>query len=169
MEENKMKITDKSVVQFHYVLKDEAGVELESSHGNDPLAYLHGANNTLVGLEKALTGKEAGDKFSVTLQPEEAYGERQEDMVQRVPVKHLEGLPSKNAKWKAGMIGVVHTEQGQRQVTVIKSGKFMVTVDINPPLAGKVLTFDIDVVDVRAATAEEIEHGHAHGVGGHHH
>ena len=164
-----MKITDKSVVQFHYVLKDEAGVELESSHGNDPLAYLHGANNTLVGLEKALTGKEAGDKFSVILQPEEAYGERQEDMVQRVPVKHLEGLPSKNAKWKAGMIGVVHTEQGQRQVTVIKSGKFMVTVDINPPLAGKVLTFDIDVVDVRAATAEEIEHGHAHGVGGHHH
>ena len=164
-----MKITDKSVVQFHYVLKDEAGTELESSHGNDPLAYLHGANNTLVGLEKALTDKEAGAKFSVTLQPEDAYGERQEDMVQRVPVKHLEGLPSKNAKWKAGMIGVVHTEQGQRQVTVIKAGKFMVTVDINPPLAGKVLTFDIEVVDVRAATAEEVEHGHAHGVGGHHH
>lgn len=164
-----MKITDKTVVQFHYVLKDEAGQELESSHGNDPLAYLHGANNTLVGLEKALTDKEAGDKFSVTLQPEDAYGERQEDMVQRVPVKHLEGLPSKNAKWKAGMIGVVHTEQGQRQVTVLKAGKFMVTVDINPPLAGKVLTFDIEVVDVRAATDEEVEHGHAHGVGGHHH
>ena len=164
-----MKITDKSVVQFHYVLKDEAGQELESSQGNDPLAYLHGANNTLVGLEKALTDKEAGDKFSVTLQPEEAYGERQEDMVQRVPVKHLQGLPSKNAKWKAGMVGVVHTEQGQRQVTVIKAGKFMVTVDINPPLAGKVLTFDIEVLDVRAATAEEVEHGHAHGVGGHNH
>ena len=67
------------------------------------------------------------------------------------------------------MVGVVHTEQGQRQVTVIKAGKFMVTVDINPPLAGKVLTFDIEVLDVRAATAEEVEHGHAHGVGGHNH
>jgi FKBP-type peptidyl-prolyl cis-trans isomerase SlyD len=164
-----MKITDKSAVQFHYVLKDEAGQELESSYNNDPLAYLHGANNTLVGLEKALTDKEVGDKFSITLQPEEAYGERQEDMIQRVPVKHLDGLPSKNAKWKAGMIGVVHTEQGQRQVTVIKAGKFMVTVDINPPLAGKVLTFDVEVVDVRAATDEEIEHGHVHGVGGHNH
>jgi FKBP-type peptidyl-prolyl cis-trans isomerase SlyD len=164
-----MKIADKTVVQFHYVLKNEAGDKLESSHGNDPLAYLHGANNTLVGLENALTDKEAGEQFSVTLQPEEAYGERQEDMVQRVPVKHLQGLPSKNAKWKAGMIGVVQTEQGQRQVTVVKAGKFMVTVDINPPLAGKVLTFDIDVVDVRAATDEEVEHGHAHGVGGHQH
>ncbi len=164
-----MKIADKTVAQFHYVLKNEAGEELESSQGNDPLAYLHGANNTLVGLENALTGKEAGDNFSVTLQPEEAYGERQEDMVQRVPVKHLQGLPSKNAKWKVGMIAVVQTEQGQRQVTVVKTGKFMVTVDINPPLAGKVLTFDIDVVDVRAATDEEVEHGHAHGVGGHQH
>jgi FKBP-type peptidyl-prolyl cis-trans isomerase SlyD len=169
LKENKMKITDKTVVQFHYVLKDEAGKELESSHGSDPLAYLHGANNTLVGLENALTDKEVGDKFSVTLQPEDAYGERQEDMVQRVPAKHLDGLPSKNAKWKAGMIGVVHTEQGQRQVTVVKTGKFMVTVDINPPLSGKVLTFDIEVLDVRAATDDEVTHGHAHGVGGHHH
>lgn len=164
-----MKITDKTVVQFHYVLKNEAGEELESSHGNDPLAYLHGANNTLVGLENALAGKEAAEKFSVTLQPEDAYGERKEDMIQRVPVKHLQGLQSKNVKWKAGMTAVVQTEQGQRQVTVIKAGKFMVTVDVNPPLAGKVLTFDIEVVDVRAATDEEVEHGHAHGVGGHHH
>lgn len=164
-----MKITDKTVVQFHYVLKSEAGEDLESSQGSDPLAYLHGANNTLVGLEKALTDKKAGDKFSVTLQPEEAYGERKEDMLQRVPVKHLQGLPSKNAKWKKGMIAVVQTDQGQRQVTVIKAGKFMITVDLNPPLAGKVLTFDIDVVDVREATDDEVEHGHAHGVGGHQH
>jgi len=164
-----MKIADKTVVQFHYVLKDEAGKEIESSHSSDPMAYLHGANNTLAGLEKALTDKETGDKFSVTLQPEDAYGERQEEMIQRVPVKHLQGLPSKSAEWKAGMIGVVQTEQGQRQVTVMKVGKFMVTVDINPPLAGKVITFDVDVIDVRAATDEEVEHGHAHGVGGHHH
>ena len=164
-----MKITDKTVVQFHYTLKNEAGKELESSHGSDPLAYLHGYKNMLVGVENALADKEAGDKFSVTLQPEEAYGERKEDMTQRVPVKHLQGLPSKNAKWKAGMTAVVETEQGQRQVTVLKPGRFMVTVDINPPLAGKVLTFDLEVLDVREATAEEIDHGHAHGVGGHHH
>ncbi len=164
-----MKITDKTVVQFHYTLKDEAGEELESSHAGDPLAYLHGHNNMLVGVEKALTDKEAGDKFSVTLQPEEAYGEIQADAVQRVPSKHLQGLPTPSAKWKPGMTAVVNTEQGQKQVTVIKAGKFMVTVDTNPPLAGKVLTFDLEVVDVRAATDEEVEHGHAHGVGGHHH
>ncbi|WDE02986.1 peptidylprolyl isomerase [Thalassomonas viridans] len=160
-----MKIADKTVARFHYTLKDEAGKEIESSAGGDPLAYLHGFNNMLVGVEKALTGKEAGDKFSVTLQPEEAYGERQEDAIQRVPVKHLQGAK----KWQPGMTALVQTEQGERQVTVVKVGKFMVTVDINPPLAGKVLTFDLEVVDVREATVEEIEHGHAHGVGGHQH
>jgi len=163
-----MKITDKTVVQFHYTLKDEAGEELESSFGGDPLAYLHGQKNMLVGVEKALTGKEAGDKFSATLQPEDAYGEYQEGAVQRIPAKHLQDGAG-TTKWKAGMVAVVQTEQGQRQVTVIKSGKFMVTVDMNSPLAGKVLTFDIEVVDVRAATDEEVEHGHAHGVGGHQH
>ncbi len=161
-----MKITDNSVVQFHYVLKDEAGNEIESSQGAEPIAYLHGHNNTLVGLEKAFTGKEVGEKFSATLQPAEAYGERNEEAIQRVPAKHLQGATK---KWQAGMTAVVETEQGQRQVTVLKAGKFMVTVDTNPPLAGKVITFDIDVVDVRAATEEEISHGHAHGVGGHHH
>ena len=160
-----MKIADKTVVHFHYTLKNEAGEELESSQGHEPMVYLHGANNTLVGLENALTGKEAGDKFSVTLQPEEAYGERNEEATQRVPTKHLNGLPSKNAKWKAGMTAVVETEQGQRQVTVLKVGKFMVTVDTNPPLAGKVITFDIDVVDVKEATEEEVKHGHVHTAG----
>jgi len=160
-----MKIADKTVVQFHYRLQDEEGKELESSFGGDPMAYLHGHKNMLVGVENALTGKEAGDKFSVTLQPEEAYGEYQEGAVQRVPAKHLQGA----SKWRPGMVAVVNTEQGQRQVTVVKTGKFMVTVDMNPPLAGKVLTFDLEVVNVRAATDEEVEHGHAHGVGGHQH
>jgi len=163
-----MKITDKTVVQFHYTLKDEAGEELESSFGSDPLAYLHGQKNMLVGVENALTGKEKGEKFTVTLQPEDAYGEYQEGAVQRIPAKHLQDGAG-TTKWKAGMVATVQTEQGQRQVTVMKSGKFMVTVDMNSPLAGKVLTFDIEVVDVRAATDEEVEHGHAHGVGGHKH
>jgi FKBP-type peptidyl-prolyl cis-trans isomerase SlyD len=163
-----MKITDKTVVQFHYTLKDEAGEELESSFGSDPLAYLHGQKNMLVGVENALTDKEKGEKFSVTLQPEDAYGEYQEGAVQRIPAKHLQDGAA-TTKWKTGMVATVQTEQGQRQVTVIKSGKFMVTVDMNSPLAGKVLTFDIEVVDVRAATDEEVEHGHAHGIGGHKH
>jgi len=163
-----MKIADKTVVQFHYTLKDEAGNEIESSYASEPLAYLHGYKNMLVGVENALTGKETSDNFSVTLQPEDAYGERKEDMIQRVPAKHLQD-GSGTTKWKAGMTAAVETEQGQRQVTVVKAGKFMVTVDINPPLAGMVLTFELEVVDVRAATDEEIEHGHAHGAGGHQH
>jgi len=157
-----MKIAEKTVAHFHYTLKNEAGEELESSNGHEPLTYLHGANNTLPGLEKALEGKAKDESFSVTLQPEEAYGAYQEGLEQRVPVKHLHGLVSKNAKWKKGMTAAVQTDAGQRQVTVLKVGKFMVTVDINPPLAGKVLIFDIEIVDVREATEDEVEHGHVH-------
>lgn len=160
-----MKISKDSVVQFHYTIKDENGEVLESSSQSDPMAYLHGHSNMMVGVENALEGKQANDKFSVTLSPAEGYGERQEDAIQRVPAKHLQGASA----WKPGMVAVINTEQGQRQVTVIKVGKFMVTVDLNPPLAGKTLTFDLEVVNVREATSEEIEHKHAHGVGGHQH
>jgi len=159
-----MKVEDKKVVQFLYVLKDEQQQVLESTDG-EPVAYLHGHNNMMVGLENALAGKAVGDKFSVELAPEDAYGERVEGSVQRVPVKHLQGAK----KWQPGMIATVETEQGARQVKVIKMGKFMVTVDSNHPFAGKTLTFDLEVVDIRDATAEEITHGHAHGAGGHQH
>ncbi len=159
-----MKVEDKKVVQFLYVLKDEQQQVLESTDG-EPVLYLHGYNNMMAGLENALAGKEAGDKFSVELAPEDGYGERVEGSVQRVPVKHLQGA----RKWKPGMIATVDTEQGTRQVTVIKMGKFMATVDSNHPFAGKTLTFDLEVVDIRDASAEEITHGHAHGVGGHQH
>ncbi len=159
-----MKVEDKKVVQFLYVLKDEQQSVLESTE-NEPVAYLHGYNNMMAGLEKALAGKAVGDKFSVTLPPAEAYGERVEGSVQRVPMKHLQGAK----KWKPGMVATVETEQGQRQVTVVKVGKFMVTVDSNHPFAGKTLIFDLEVVDIRDATDEELTHGHAHGVGGHQH
>ena len=160
-----MKITKDTVVQFTYKLSDTEQKQLEKSDDKVPMAYLHGHGNLLKGLEKAMDGKAIGDKFSVTLEPADAYGEVKDNAEQRIPVKHLQGAK----KWKKGMIGVVHTEQGNKQVTVIKSGKFMVTVDFNHPFAGKVLTFDVEVVDIRPATGEEIEHGHAHGVGGHHH
>ncbi len=159
-----MKVEDNKVVQFLYELKDEQQAVLESTKG-EPVAYLHGCNNMMAGLEKALSGKCVGDKISVTLAPEEAYGERIEGSLQRVPVKHLQGAK----KWKPGMVATVQTEQGQRQVTVVKVGKFMVTVDSNHPFAGKTLTFELEVVGIRDASDEEIAHGHAHGVGGHQH
>ena len=159
-----MQITKDTVVQFHYTLSDETGV-LENSRSQDPVLYLQGHGNLIEGLEKSMEGHQAGDQFTVTLAPADAYGERAEDSVQSVQVKHLMGAK----KWKPGMVAVINTEQGQRQVTVVKVGMFKAEVDTNHPLAGKTLSFDIDVIDVRAASAEEIEHGHAHGVGGHHH
>ncbi|WP_394203663.1 peptidylprolyl isomerase [Shewanella waksmanii] len=160
-----MSIQDNKVVQFIYTLKDEQGEVLETNEGLDPIAYLHGNDNMMPGVEDALTGREEGDEFSVTLAPETTYGIRNENAEQRVPIKHLQG----EKKWKPGMRAIVNTEQGQRQVTVLKVGKFMATIDINHPLAGRELTFDLKVIGVRDATDEEIAHGHAHGVGGHQH
>lgn len=159
-----MQVSQNSVVQFHYTLSDENG-QLESSTNQDPVLYLHGHSNLIQGLENALADKKAGDSFSVTLAPADAYGERRDDAIQSVQVKHLMGAK----KWKPGMVAVVNTSEGQRQVTVVKVGMFKAEVDTNHPLAGKTLTFNIEVLDVREASAEEIEHGHAHGVGGHHH
>ncbi|MDX3774806.1 peptidylprolyl isomerase [Chromatiaceae bacterium AAb-1] len=159
-----MQISDNSVVQFHYTLSDQAG-EIESSVGNHPLLYLHGHQQMLPALEKALAGKTAGEKLDITLSPADAYGERDESAIQSVQVKHLLG----SKKWKPGMVAVVQTEQGQRQVTIVKVGMFKADVDTNHPLAGKTLTFNVEIINVREATAEELEHGHAHGEGGHHH
>ena len=160
-----MQIQKDTVVQFHYRLQDGEGNAIEDSYDEDPMLYLHGHGNIIEGLEAALAGKQTGDKFSVTLTPDQAYGERNEQAVQRIPLKHLSGAKH----WKPGMVAMVHTDQGHRQVTIIKVGKFNADVDTNPPLAGKTLTFDVEITDVRAATSEELAHGHAHGVGGHHH
>ena len=160
-----MHIEKDTVVQFKYRLSDVEDKELESSDDKVPMAYLHGHNNLLKGLEAEMDGKQKGDSFTVTLAPEDAYGAIKPNAEQRIPVKHLSGAK----KWKKGMVGVVHTEQGRKQVTVVKVGKFMVTVDFNHPFAGKTLKFDVEITDVRKATGEEIAHGHAHGPGGHHH
>lgn len=160
-----MKIANKTVVQFGYTLKTEAGEPIEASPPDAPMAYLHGFGNIIPGLEQALEGKEAGDRFSVTVAPEQAYGPRQENAVQRIAVKHLKGARN----WRPGMVAHVETEHGPRQVQIVKVGKFMADVDTNHPLAGKTLVFDIEVVAVRAPTDEELAHRHAHGAGGHHH
>ncbi|MGI2172130.1 FKBP-type peptidyl-prolyl cis-trans isomerase [Shewanella sp. MF05960] len=160
-----MSIKDDMVVQFNYSLRDEKGEVIESNEGREPIAYLHGHDNMMPGIEDAINGKEIGEKFTITPAAADTYGERQQDAEQRVSVKHLVGAKV----WKPGMAAVVNTEQGQRQVTIIKVGKFMATVDVNHPLAGRELTFDIEIVGARDASDEEIAHGHAHGAGGHHH
>ncbi|HEY7776240.1 MAG TPA: peptidylprolyl isomerase [Kineobactrum sp.] len=160
-----MKISQETVINFHYTLCNEQGEELESSSGGDPTAYLHGANNIIPGLEAALEGLEPGAHAEVTLAPEEAYGQRKEDRVQKVPVKHL----VYQGKLKAGMTVQLNTSEGRHPVTVTRVGRHSAEIDTNHPLAGQTLVFAIDIIDVRAATAEEVAHGHAHGVGGHHH
>lgn len=160
-----MQIKANTVVQFHYTLKNEAGENIESSSGGEPMAYLHGHNNVIKGLEEAMEGKAEGEEFSVTIPPEKAYGPRTETELQRIPIKHLQGAK----KWRPGMMAWVETDKGSRQVTVVKVGKFNVDADVNHPLAGKTLTFDVSIASVREATEDEVAHRHAHGVGGHHH
>ena len=160
-----MKIESETVVSFHYTLRDENGKELETSRGSEPSVYLHGANNIIRGLEKAMTGRESGDVFTVSLAPAEAYGMRNPDKMQRVPVKHL----AFRGKLEAGKVVQLNTAEGMRAVTVVKAGRHSADIDANHPLAGQTLTFDVEIVDLRPATPEEIAHGHAHGPGGHHH
>lgn len=164
-----MKITADKVVSFHYNLKDIDGALLETSYDADPTLYLHGHSNILASLEDALENKIVGDKVSVTLAPDQAYGERKEGAVQRIPIKHLHNHAALKNKLKLGMKVQVNTQHGPWEAIVLKVGKFNVDIDSNHPLAGKTLSFGIEVVDVREATAEELAHGHAHGAGGHHH
>jgi FKBP-type peptidyl-prolyl cis-trans isomerase SlyD len=152
-------------VSFHYTLRDESGTELETSHGGDPAAYLHGANNIIPGLESAMTGRAGGDSFSATVKPEDGYGLRDPERVQRVPIKHL----AYKGKLRAGDVVQLSTNDGMRTVTVTKPGRHTADIDTNHPLAGQTLLFEIEIVEVRAASAEEMSHGHVHGAGGHHH
>lgn len=153
------------VVSFHYTVKNANGDELESSHDKDAVAYLHGANNIISGLEKAMEGHAIKDKFSTTLEPEEAYGVRNENNVQRIPLKRLKGI--KNVA--VGQVLNFKTKEGPVQVTVVKLGRFNVDVDGNHPLAGIQLTFEVEITDIRDASDEEAKHGHVHGPGGHQH
>ena len=153
------------VVQFHYVLEDDQGNLIEDSHKGEPMAYLHGADNIIPGLEKALAGHDAGDSVDVTVSPEQGYGERRDGMVQRVSAKYLKHA----GKLRPGMVVSVNTDEGPRTVTVIKVGLKTVDVDGNHPLAGKTLHFKVEITEVRDATEDEKSHGHAHGPGGHHH
>ncbi len=159
-----MKIEKDSVVRFHYTVAEQGQAALETSEGNDPLAILIGHGNIIPGLENAMLGHEDGDTFSVDVPAAEAYGEKRDGLTQRVPKKHFEGQ-----RLEPGMQVILSTNHGQRAVTIQKVGMSVVDVDLNHPMAGKDLHFDITIVDVRAATEEELAHGHVHGDGGHHH
>src|SRR3954470_15129077 len=162
-----MKVETGKVVVFHYAVSESGGEAVESSRDRaEPLAFLVGRGALIPGLEKALMGREAGERFEVDVEPADAYGERREDFTQRVPKKYFRDAEH----LKPGMTTVLSVrEGGQRQVTVQKVGSSVVDVDLNHPLAGKKLRFDVEIVDVRDASAEELSHGHAHGAGGHGH
>lgn len=159
-----MKIEKDRVVSFHYSVAEQGQEALESSKEREPLQILIGHGNIIPGLEKALDGHEAGDSFGVDVAAAEAYGERRDGLSQRVPKKHFGAQ-----RLEPGMQVVLNTNFGPRAVTIQKVGMSVVDVDLNHPMAGKDLHFDIEIVNVREASAEEIEHGHVHGEGGHAH
>lgn len=161
-----MQIENDKVVTFFYQLSEQGGDVLESNKRELPMAYLHGHKNLLPALEEALVGLQEGDTKIVSLAPEQAYGQPKPDATQRIPVKHLIKPPK---RLLPGLLVKVQTEQGATNGRIVKVGKFMVDIDFNHPFAGKVLIFDIKIESIREATSEEIQHGHAHGKGGHHH
>lgn len=158
-------INKDTVVLFNYTLTNDKGEVLDKSQG-EPLAYLHGHHNIIPGLESQLEGKSAGDKLIAIVEPADAYGEYQAEAVQEVPRANFQGVDD----IQVGMQFQSQTSDGQVMLVTVKDvTEDTVTVDANHPLAGERLTFDVEIVELRPATSEELEHGHVHGQGGHHH
>lgn len=159
-----MQISKHKVVTIDYTLTNDRGEVLDSSRGSEPLAYIQGIGNIIPGLETALEGRQKGDTLQVRIPPEQAYGERDDAMTQTVPLNMFEGVD----EVRAGMQFHAQTQGGVQVVTVTRVEGDEVTIDANHPLAGESLNFDVEVLDVREATEEELDHGHVHGPGGHH-
>ena len=152
-------ISDGKVVEIHYTLTDDNGETLDSSDGQEPLAYLHGASNIVPGLEQQLAGRSMGDKVKAAVPPEEAYGEVMGEGPQEV---ERSNFPD-DIEVAPGMTFQVEGEDGEPFVIwVVAVDGEQVFVDINHPLAGMNLNFDVEVVTVRPATEEEKDHGHPH-------
>ncbi|MFA7555638.1 MAG: peptidylprolyl isomerase [Spongiibacteraceae bacterium] len=160
-----MLIGQNSVVSIHYTLTNDSGDVLDQSQPGEPLVYLHGNQNIIPGLENELTGKVAGADFKVSIQPTDGYGERSEEMIQQVP---RDAFPA-DIEIETGMQFNAESPNGPVSVTVIEVGEANVTIDGNHPLAGLTLHFEGKIEGVRDATQEELDHGHAHAPGGHHH
>lgn len=152
-------------VSIHYTLTNDEGEVLDSSVGNDALVYLHGMGNIIAGLERALYEKSVGEKFKVRIEPEDAYGLFDEGKVQVLSREMFSGVDSV----EPGMQFHADLGHGHSVITVINVDGNDITIDGNHPLAGEALTFDVEVMAIRPASAEEISHGHIHGEGGHHH
>ncbi len=161
-----MKVELNKVVHMHYTLKNGNGEVMDSSEGQDPLAYIHGIGNIIPGLEKEIEGKTIGDKLSARVSPAEGYGEVSDELVQVVPKAGFQGG---DGELQVGMQVQVETNEGPQIANVTAIEGDDVTLDLNHPLAGMELNFDIEVMEIREATAEELEHKHVHGPGGHDH
>ncbi|AAU38806.1 MULTISPECIES: peptidylprolyl isomerase [Basfia] len=153
-----MKVAKNIVVGIAYQVRTEDGVLVDEAPTNQPLEYLQGHNNLVIGLENALEGKAVGDKFEVRVKPEEGYGEYNENMVQRVPKDVFVGVD----ELAVGMRFIADTDMGPLPVVITEVSENDVVVDGNHMLAGQELLFTVEVVSAREATPEEIAHGHIH-------
>lgn len=156
-----MQIADNHVVTLHYAVKTQNGDLIDESKSSEPLAFIQGSKFMIAGLEDALYGKQKGEKFEITVGPEQAYGDRQDQLVQEVPANMFEGM-----EIEVGMSFRATTDQGEQSVIIIDKDDDNVTVDGNHPLSGMTLMFDVSIEDVREASNEELEHGHVHGASG---
>ncbi|MDA8621614.1 peptidylprolyl isomerase [Psychrosphaera sp.] len=156
-----MKIAENTVVTMHYAVKDKEDNLIDSSYDNDPLVFIQGSKFLIEGLEDALNGHEKGDTFEVAVDAENAYGPRMDGLVQQVGNEMFADF-----EVEIGMQLRASTDNGEQTVIVVDKDDESVTVDGNHPLAGVDLKFDVEVLEVRAATADEIAHGHVHGAGG---
>ncbi len=160
-----MTVAPDAVVLIHYTLKNDAGEVLDSSEGAEPLTYLHGRGNLIPGLERELEGKQAGVRLQVAIEPEDGYGEHDEQLVQRIPRTAIDNATD----LQEGMQVQAQTDEGTHMLTVTQLDEESITLDGNHPLAGQTLHFEVEIAEIRQATAEELAHGHVHGPDGHHH
>lgn len=160
-----MQIADNMAVSIHYTLTNDDNEVIDSSIDSEPLVYLHGNGNIISGLEQALHGKTAGEKFTVRIEAEHAYGEFMEEAVQVISRDMFEGID----EIEVGMQFQADVSSGPGVITVTHVEGDDITIDGNHPLAGVPLTFAVEIIEVRPATPEEISHGHIHGHGCDHH
>ncbi|EGG95175.1 FKBP-type peptidyl-prolyl cis-trans isomerase SlyD [gamma proteobacterium IMCC1989] len=157
-----MQISKDLVASIHYTLKNADGEVLDTSEGQEPLHYVHGAQNIVPGLEKELEGKTTGDKLSVAVEPIDGYGEYNAELIQELPKDMFAGVDT----IEVGMEFQAQTPEGGMQIIEVKSiDGDKITVDGNHPMAGQTLHFDVEITDVREATKDELEHGHVHSEG----
>ncbi|MCB0736629.1 MAG: peptidylprolyl isomerase [Bacteroidetes bacterium] len=158
-------IAKDKVVRINYTLRNDQNMVVDSTDGREPLAYIQGNGHLISGLESQLEGKVSGDKLKTSIAPADAYGEKEDSLLVNVSKEGFRG----DQEPQVGMQVQVTTDQGERLAHIDSINGDVVVLDMNHPLAGETLHFEVEVIEVRDATAEELDHGHVHGPGGHHH